>query len=116
MTQNCIFCQIIAGQAPAEILHQDDLVTAFRDAHPQAPTHILVVPNRHVESLVEMGEEDGDVLGRIVAVTNRLAESEGVAGSGYRVINNVGSDAGQAVSHVHFHLLGGRRLGPLVAR
>jgi histidine triad (HIT) family protein len=112
---NCVFCQIVAAEAPAEVLYQDELVTAFRDAHPQAPTHILVVPNHHVESLAGMGDEDAQVLGRIVTVTNHLAWSEGIAESGYRVINNVGPDSGQVVPHVHFHLLGGRRLGPLVA-
>ena len=114
MTTNCVFCKIIAGEMPSDILYQDELVTAFRDINPRAPVHILVVPNRHYDSLADMGDEDGEVLGRIVAVTNKLARDEGIAESGYRFLTNVGRHAGQVVFHVHFHLLGGRPLGPMV--
>lgn len=116
MATDCIFCQIVAGQAPARMVHQDDLVTAFWDIRPVAPVHILVVPNRHYDSLREMGDADGPVLGRIVQVANQIARQEGIDRSGYRFIVNVGPDAGQIVYHVHFHLLGGRSLGPMVLR
>ncbi|RME57985.1 MAG: histidine triad nucleotide-binding protein [Caldilineae bacterium] len=114
MEQNCIFCKIIAGEMPADQVYKDELVTAFRDIHPQAPTHILIVPNMHFESLAEMGDDEAEILGRVVEVANHLAEQEGVLDSGYRFVTNVGPDAGQAVFHTHFHLIGGRPLGRMV--
>jgi histidine triad (HIT) family protein len=105
----CIFCEIAAGRVPAQILHRDDLVTAFADTNPQAPTHILVIPNEHIASAAEVGEAGGALLGRVFAVARDLAEREGVLDSGYRLVTNVGRDAGQSVAHLHFHLLGGRR-------
>jgi histidine triad (HIT) family protein len=106
----CIFCKIIAGQAPATILYQDDQVTAFRDIHPVAPTHILIVPNRHIDSTNDVTLHDEAVLGHLFNVARLLARQEGVHGSGYRLVINNGSDAGQAVYHLHMHLLGGRRM------
>ena len=97
----CIFCQIVAGQAPADILHQDELVTAFRDRYPQAPTHILIVPNEHLPSVAHLRPD-------MAAVANDLARQEGLAGAGYRLVVNCGAQAGQSVSHLHLHLLGGR--------
>jgi histidine triad (HIT) family protein len=116
MTDNCIFCKIIAGEIPSQTVYQDDLVTAFRDIAPIAPTHILIVPNQHIVSLGGMSEAQAGLLGRVVKVANDLAVSEGVDESGYRFITNVGPDSGQAVFHVHFHLLGGRPLGGMVRR
>jgi len=116
MATDCIFCKIVAGEIPAEKLYQDDLVTAFRDIRPVAPTHILVIPNAHTASLTEMGDDDAETLGRIIAVANRVAKQEGVAKSGFRLICNAGPDAGQVVFHTHFHVIGGRELGPMVAR
>ncbi len=104
----CIFCKIVAGQAPAEIVYRDDRVTAFRDARPRAPAHILIVPNEHIESLADLKDP-----GRAAAAADCLraaasiAETEGLK-NGYRVVANVGRDAGQSVFHLHFHLLGGR--------
>jgi len=116
MTDTCIFCKIIDGEIPSEKLYMDELVTAFRDISPIAPTHILIVPNAHIASLAEMSEAQAGLLGRMVKVANDLAVSEGIAESGYRFITNVGPDAGQAVFHVHFHLVGGRPLGGMVRR
>jgi len=107
---SCIFCRITAGEASADILYQDDLVTAFRDTNPQAPTHILIVPNEHLASIGDVRPEHDGLLVRIFTVANHLATQEGVAQSGYRLVTNRGAQAGQSVYHLHFHLLGGRRM------
>lgn len=104
----CIFCEIARGAIPAQIVYSSPEVTAFRDINPQAPTHILVIPNQHVESIADLGASDADVLVRLVEVTNELAHQEGIAESGYRVVTNHGANAGQTVPHLHLHLLGGR--------
>ncbi|MDH4179357.1 MAG: histidine triad nucleotide-binding protein [Armatimonadota bacterium] len=107
----CIFCRIASGQIPATIVYQDELVVAFRDVNPQAPTHVLVVPRKHVPSLNAVSEQDKDSIGRIVRVAAQIAEAEGCADTGYRLVANCGPEAGQSVDHVHFHLLAGRSLG-----
>ncbi|MXZ43150.1 MAG: histidine triad nucleotide-binding protein [Caldilineaceae bacterium SB0666_bin_21] len=112
---DCLFCRIIKGKLPAKIAYQDDLVTAFHDIDPQAPVHILVVPNQHSESLAEMGDADAESLGRVVEVLNKVAEQAGVAASGYRTLVNTGPDANQIVMHTHFHLLAGKPLGPMLS-
>ncbi len=104
----CIFCRIVANQATANILYRDQQVTAFRDAHPMAPTHLLIVPNRHVESLNDLQEEDDGLLGYMLLVARRLAIKEGVEKGGYRLVINTGSNAGQSIPHLHLHLIGGR--------
>lgn len=104
----CLFCQIVAGAIPAQIVYSSPDVTAFRDINPQAPTHVLVVPNQHLDSLDKLGSVHGTLLGRLIEVTNDLARQEGVADGGYRVVINCGPDAGQTVPHVHLHLIGGR--------
>lgn len=106
---SCIFCQILAGQAPGTILYRDELVTAFRDAHPIASTHILIIPNRHIDSVNELQEKDAALLGHMILVAKQLAEIEGVAEKGYRVIMNTGPDGGQSVFHLHLHLIAGKR-------
>ena len=106
----CIFCQIIAGQAPARILYRDDLITAFWDAHPQAPVHILVAPNRHLASLNDASASDQAMLGEMILAARQLASEQGIDGTGYRLLLNTGPEAGQTVYHVHLHLLGGRPL------
>jgi len=111
-----IFEKIIAGEIPADIVHQDDLVTAFRDISPQAPTHILVVPNRVIPTLADVTAEDEAVLGRMLRVASQLAEAEGIAEDGYRVMINCRDFGGQEVYHLHIHLLGGRPLGPMLTR
>jgi histidine triad (HIT) family protein len=114
MPAECPFCRISAGEIPADIVHEDDLVVAFRDIEPRAPTHVLVVPREHLDSAADLDDGHDSLLGRIVAVANRVAAAEGIAETGYRLVTNVGPDGGQSVRHLHLHLLGGRpmtRLG-----
>jgi histidine triad (HIT) family protein len=106
----CIFCKIIAGEAPGEILYQDDQVTAFRDIHPVAPTHVLVVPTTHIASVNELEDEDEPLVGRLFTVARRIARQEGIDASGYRLIVNTGAHGGQVVHHLHLHLIGGQRM------
>ncbi len=106
----CIFCEIAAGRAPAKIVLQNDKVTAFRDLHPRAPTHILIIPNVHIGSLQDLkSDEQVAAAAECLRVVDDLASSEGLTG-GYRLVTNTGPDAGQSVFHLHFHLLGGRRM------
>ena len=107
---DCIFCSIVAGESPARIVYRDEDVTAFRDAYPCAPTHILIVPNRHAVGGEQLLQDDAEVLGRLFLVAQQLAEREGVMG-GYRLVVNYGPGAGQSVLHLHVHLLGGRVMG-----
>jgi histidine triad (HIT) family protein len=107
----CVFCKIVAGELPADTVYEDDVVVAFRDINARAPTHILIIPRRHVASLNNVALEDEALVGHIVRVAAQLAAKEGVAGDGYRVVANCGPNAGQSVDHVHFHLLGGRAMG-----
>ena len=108
MNTDCIFCRIISRQAPADILYQDDRVTAFRDINPVAPIHLLIVPNHHIESVREVEEEDEAVLGQLFSVARILAEGQQIAANGYRLIVNTGPHGGQVVRHLHIHLIGGR--------
>jgi histidine triad (HIT) family protein len=112
VSADCIFCKIIARQLPSTILYSDDQITAFRDIHPQAKTHVLIVPNQHLVSLNDISEHDTELLGRLLEVAVQIARAEGIAETGYRVATNSGRDAQQSVDHVHFHLLGGNRLFP----
>ena len=106
----CVFCQIIAGKIPGDIVYQDEEVIAFRDINPQAPVHLLIIPREHIASLVQLGEEDIPLMARIVSVANQLAKKEGISESGYRLAVNCGQQGGQLVPHLHLHLLGGRQL------
>lgn len=106
----CIFCEISTGQIPAEVVYRSSDVTAFRDANPQAPTHLLIIPNRHVASIADLGAADASLLGRLVDVANDLARQEGIAESGYRIVTNCGPHGGQTVPHLHLHLMGGRMM------
>jgi len=110
MSNNCIFCKIISGEIPGEKIYDDDLVTAFRDIHPVAPTHILIVPNKHIPSVNELAEEDEYLTGRMLTVAKKLAAQEEVDENGYRLIINTGPHAGQVVFHLHLHLIGGQKL------
>ena len=107
---DCVFCRVVAGDAPARIVHASDHVVAFRDANPQAPVHLLLVPKEHVASAADLAEEHGDVLAELFVAAAHLAKAEEVDESGWRVVTNVGADAGQSVEHLHFHLLGGRHM------
>jgi histidine triad (HIT) family protein len=105
---DCLFCGIAAGTIPSEVVHEDDLVVAFRDIAPRAPTHILLIPRRHIASAAELTEADGPLLGRLFAVAADLARTAGIADGGYRLVSNVGRWGGQSVDHLHVHLMGGR--------
>ena len=107
---DCLFCKIVAGDIAADIVHRDELVVAFRDIAPQAPTHVLLIPVEHIASAASLGEEHGPTLGRLFAVAARIARDEGVADAGFRLVTNSGSAAGQSVHHLHYHLLGGRSM------
>ncbi|MEW6028521.1 MAG: histidine triad nucleotide-binding protein [Chloroflexota bacterium] len=106
----CIFCKIVSGEAPAAIVFKDEQVTAFRDVHPAAPTHILIVPNKHIESVGKLEKEDESLAGYLLLVARQLAEQEGIAESGYRIITNTGVNGGQTVFHLHLHLIGGQHM------
>ena len=105
---DCIFCKIVAGQAPAAILYRDELAVAFRDIHPVGPTHVLVVPNRHIVSVNDLTPGDESLVGHLVLIAGQIARQEGIDQSGYRLILNTGPDSGQAVFHLHLHVIGGR--------
>jgi histidine triad (HIT) family protein len=107
---DCLFCKIASKEIPAQIVHQDETVTAFRDINPQAPVHVLVIPNQHVGSAAELGPGNGGLLAALVTTANRIAGQEGIADSGYRLVFNVGSQGGMTVPHLHVHLLGGRQM------
>jgi histidine triad (HIT) family protein len=108
---SCIFCRIAAREVPSEILHESDRVVAFRDTNPQAPVHILLIPKEHIGSIAEVEEGHGALLAELARTATHLANAEGIAESGWRLVTNVGSGAGQSVFHLHVHLLGGRQLG-----
>ena len=110
-----IFAKIIRGEIPADIVYQDDQVTAFRDINPAAPVHVLIVPSKVIATVNDLTASDETLVGRMFSVARKIAADQGVAESGYRLIVNCNRDAGQEVPHLHMHLLGGRPLGPLLA-
>lgn len=107
---DCIFCKIIKGDIPSTNVYKDEQVTAFRDINPVAPTHILIVPNQHIESVDMMIVDDEPLVGHLFTVAKLLAAQEGISAGGYRLVVNTGAEAGQTVFHIHLHLLGGRKL------
>jgi len=107
---DCIFCRIVAGDIPADIVYQDGELLAFRDINPQAPTHILIIPKAHMPSLSDINSKHQALMGHIALLAKDLAEKEGISDKGYRLSVSTGADGGQLVPHVHFHLLGGRKL------
>lgn len=111
-----IFAKIVRGEIPAQIVYQDELVTAFRDIHPQAPTHILIVPNKVIPTVNDITPEDETAVGRMVLAAQKIAEQEGIATDGYRLIINCGNHGHQEVFHLHMHLVGGRPLGPMLSK
>jgi histidine triad (HIT) family protein len=111
MSTDCLFCGIVAGEIPATIVDQDDLVVAIRDIAPRAPTHILLLAREHIASAADLTEEHGPLLGRLFATAARIAREEGIVERGYRVTTNVGAWGGQSVAHLHLHLMGGRAFG-----
>jgi histidine triad (HIT) family protein len=107
---DCLFCGIVEGNIKGEIVYRDNSIVAFKDINPKAPVHILIVPTKHIATLLDLREEDKEIAGEIFAVANRLAEQQGISQDGFRVVANCGAGAGQTVFHIHFHLLGGRSL------
>jgi histidine triad (HIT) family protein len=107
---DCLFCRIVADEIPSDRVLETDEVIAFRDIHPQAPTHVLVIPRRHVPDVDTLPDQDDGLLTALFAAVRRIAEAEGLA-KGYRVVTNVGAESGQSVFHLHLHVLGGRRMG-----
>ena len=106
----CIFCKIVNGESPASIVYKDEAVTAFRDIHPVAPTHILIVPNKHIASVNDIHPEDEPLMGKLFTVAKNLAVREGILEDGYRLIVNTGEHGRQVVFHLHMHLMGGQRM------
>ena len=107
---DCLFCRIVAGEVPADIIYQDERSLAFRDINPQAPVHVLVIPRDHIESLDDAARNDEALLGHLLRVAARVANEQGLSESGYRTVINTGAGAGQSVFHLHLHVLGGRSL------
>ena len=110
----CIFCKIVEGELPAKVVYEDDKIMAFHDINPQAPVHVLIIPKEHVPTLNDLEEKHKELLGHIFLVIKKLAKEMGIDESGYRVLVNCNRDGGQEIYHLHFHLLGGKPLGPMV--
>jgi histidine triad (HIT) family protein len=111
MAEQCIFCRIVAGEVPSDIVYQDEDFLAFRDISHQAPTHVLIIPKIHITSLAQLTEEQQELAGRLIIIAKKLAKKEGIAKRGYRLVINCGPEGGQLVPHLHLHLIGGRKLG-----
>jgi histidine triad (HIT) family protein len=112
---DCIFCKIVEGSLPSKKVFENDKVLAFQDIQPAAPVHILIIPKAHIASMNDVGSGDWEVMGEVLKAAQHIAKEQGIAESGYRLINNCGPDGGQVVFHLHFHLLGGEKLAPLNA-
>ncbi len=112
---DCIFCKIIEGSIPSKKVFENDRVLAFQDIQPAAPVHILIIPKKHIPTMNDIAPEDAELVGELFAAAKDIAKEQGVDEAGYRLINNVNSDGGQVVYHLHIHLLGGKKLGPLLA-
>lgn len=109
--EDCIFCKIIKREIPSSIVYEDSEIIAFRDVNPQAPVHILVIPKKHISALINLKEEDELLIGKIYTIINKIVKQEGIDERGFRVIVNCGEDGCQEVKHLHFHILGGKKLG-----
>lgn len=110
MAEKCVFCDIVAGRIPSDIVYRDEEFLAFRDIQPQAPKHMVIIPQAHISSLAEITEQQQRFIGRLILLAKEIAEKEGIAASGYRLAMNCGPEGGQLVPHLHLHLLGGRKL------
>jgi histidine triad (HIT) family protein len=108
---DCIFCKIVKGDIPSNKVYEDDYVLAFHDISPAAPVHVLVIPKKHIGSVIEIGPEDSQILTKIFEAINKVAEITGVDKTGFRLVSNIGKDGGQTVLHLHFHILGGKTFG-----
>lgn len=107
---DCLFCKMVSGEIPSNIVFENDFVLAFRDIDPKAPTHILVIPKKHIQSINELGPDDQSLAGEILLAAKTIAKAEGIETSGFRTVFNTNDDGGQTVFHIHMHVLGGRRL------
>ncbi len=112
--EDCIFCKIIKGEIPSEKVYEDEDVLAFKDINPATPIHILIIPKKHIENIMEVSEEDTYLIGKITTVIQKIAKQLNVDEKGFRLISNCGPDSGQEVMHLHFHLLAGRKMGPKI--
>lgn len=110
----CIFCKIVNGEIPSQIVYYNDKVTAFRDINPKAPVHVLIIPNKHIDPKDNLESEDTAVMSDILLAAKEVAKRENVDNSGFRLLINAGTDAGQEVDHLHMHLFGGKKLGPML--
>ncbi|ACZ61553.1 histidine triad nucleotide-binding protein [Dehalococcoides mccartyi] len=108
---SCIFCQIVKGEIPAQIVYKDEDLVTFKDINPQSPVHILIIPRRHIANLTELDEADTELAGKMILLAGKLAREMDISESGYRLVINSGREGGQVVNHLHLHLLGGRQLG-----
>ncbi len=106
----CVFCNILSGKTPAEFVYENERIVAFRDINPQAPVHVLVVPRKHIPTTNDVQPEDAELLGEMILVARQVAEKEGIAESGYRLVMNCNENSGQEIYHLHLHVLGGRRM------
>ena len=111
MSNDCLFCKIVAGEIPADLGYESDTAVAFRDINPQAPTHVLVIPRKHIATINDIGREDEEFVGSLYTAAREIAVAEGIAEDGYRAVMNCNEGAGQTVFHIHLHVLGGRALG-----
>ena len=112
--EDCLFCKIIKGEIPSTKVYEDEEVLAFREINPVAPTHILVIPKKHITKITDLKPEDEALIGKIFTAINKIACQEGIADEGFRVITNCEENGGQEVMHIHFHVLGGKKLGPKI--
>ncbi len=108
--EDCIFCKIVDKEVPADIVYQDEEVLAFKDINPAAPVHILIIPKKHIPSVNHMELQDKELIGKLFLVAQKIAKEQGIAESGYRLVFNIGEDAGQTVNHLHLHQIGGKKL------
>lgn len=110
---DCIFCAIVAGEIPGDIVYEDDDVVAFKDINPKAPVHVLIVPRRHIRSVNDITDADAELVGHIFVVARKIAEETGIVETGYRIVSNNGPEGGQEVDHLHIHVMGGRQMRAL---
>lgn len=107
---DCIFCKIVRGEMPYSKVYEDDKVLAFNDIDPQAPVHVLVIPKKHYDSILDIKDDEMDIVAHIHKIINKIAKEKGIDKTGFRIVNNCGEDANQVVKHIHYHILGGKKL------
>ncbi|NLO88729.1 MAG: histidine triad nucleotide-binding protein [Clostridia bacterium] len=109
--KDCVFCKIVAGELPSEIVYEDDDILAFKDINPVAPVHILLIPKKHIPTITDIEEEDAALMGKLLLAAGKVADKMGIFDRGFRLVNNCREEGGQMVYHLHFHLLGGKQFG-----